>query len=346
MNSALELYTKRVIRLVLLTAPAVAIFSGIMYTIGKAIGWYPGVKWIRVILFDCGTLINLALAFSILNISFDENGDLIPGKLKFGKSLLVILTILHWNMISYTFPSSDFYSFAPLFLLLSAFFLDDKLVLAEGIGLLVSILISWHIDPVGLGPQPGPAYAQNLSTRILALIFSIAAIYYITRLCNTNMVKVLELVSDYDPLTMVLNRRTLPKAVRKAEEMSQIPHTVAMLDLDRFKMINDTYGHSHGDQVLKRVAEIVSHSVSISDQVFRYGRDEFMILFSCNADTARHTCDRICQRVAAENFGAEDGMPLHITVSVGLAEPDSEHGIMETISIADAQMYEKKRNRN
>ena len=153
----------------------------------------------------------------------------------------------------------------------------------------------------------------------------------------------LERLSASDSLTGLSNRRVLTQ--RLAEELLRSQRqnhsfTVVMLDVDHFKKYNDAHGHPAGDEVLKRVANILRTSTRAGDCTARYGGEEFAVLLSGKgAEAALPLAERIRERVAEEEFPAGG-----ITISVGIAEfPHHGPTAEAVISSADEALYEAKR---
>ena len=153
----------------------------------------------------------------------------------------------------------------------------------------------------------------------------------------------LERLSASDSLTGLSNRRILTQ--RLSEELLRSQRqshsfTVLMLDVDHFKKYNDAYGHPAGDEVLKKVANILRNCTRAGDCTARYGGEEFAVLLSGkSADTALQLAERIRTRVAAEEF-----VGGKVTISGGIAEfPHHGHTAEAVISSADEALYEAKR---
>lgn len=144
-----------------------------------------------------------------------------------------------------------------------------------------------------------------------------------------------------DPLTNTFNRNYL-------EEIEHVlnleKYSVAMLDLDKFKMINDTYGHKAGDYILSHTSIIFKDSIRDSDILVRYGGEEFLLLVN-NRDLTKSNvdiCERIRDNIAKENF-SYDGHDIKVTVSIGVHKhPSLEKNLQEAIKIADKMLYEAK----
>jgi len=153
----------------------------------------------------------------------------------------------------------------------------------------------------------------------------------------------LERQSASDSLTGLSNRRILTQ--RLSEELLRAQRqshsfTVLMLDVDHFKKYNDAHGHPAGDEVLKKVANILRNCTRAGDCTARYGGEEFAVLLSGKGgDTALQLAERIRERVAAEDFVGGT-----VTISGGIAEfPAHGHTAEAVISSADEALYEAKR---
>ena len=118
---------------------------------------------------------------------------------------------------------------------------------------------------------------------------------------------------------------------------------VLMLDIDNFKVFNDTYGHLAGDEILVNVAAILERSVRSVDYVARYGGEEFVVvLVETTADAAAEVAERIRAVVETPRPGA-DGQPLAVTVSVGVTDSWENDGRPEEVlARADSALYEAK----
>jgi diguanylate cyclase (GGDEF)-like protein len=153
-----------------------------------------------------------------------------------------------------------------------------------------------------------------------------------------------------DALTRVWNRRAaeelLSFAVGQADEEGTML-AVCMLDVDRFKEINDSAGHPVGDQVLRRIAATLVSNVRDGDAVCRYGGDEFLIIFQkTNREEVERITERIRQRVGEFPMRTKSG-ELSVTVSTGTAlrSPGRSLGSEELIELADQGLYRAKQQR-
>ena len=160
----------------------------------------------------------------------------------------------------------------------------------------------------------------------------------------------LEDLSSRDGLTGVFNRRHFGTTLENAFNHSsryQRPLSVAIIDLDSFKSINDTYGHQVGDVVLTEVAKRFSGSVRASDYLARYGGEEFVVLLpETQLEDAVSFGEKVRAAVAASPVPIPRGCALPVTVSVGTASLTHTEftSSSEMIDAADQALYRAKRN--
>jgi len=152
------------------------------------------------------------------------------------------------------------------------------------------------------------------------------------------------------PLTSAYNRRYFNEAIEQEVARSRrYGHPIAflMVDVNRFKEINDRFGHRMGDQVLQAVAEVLRQNVRMSDTVIRYGGDEFLVILPETNGNAEAAVERIHATVAGRN--AENPLlkfPVTLAIGVDHWQPTDPRPIEVVLSEADRRMYEdKKRDR-
>jgi len=152
--------------------------------------------------------------------------------------------------------------------------------------------------------------------------------------------------ASHDALTGLVNRTEFERRLEIALKTTRgegAGHVVSYLDLDRFKVVNDTCGHIAGDNLLREIGTLLKDKVRDSDTVARVGGDEFaMLLVGCPLDKARQIADDVCEAVANYRFTWHD-RAFDIGVSVGLVEVAHESGSAETVlSAADSACYVAK----
>jgi diguanylate cyclase (GGDEF)-like protein len=149
----------------------------------------------------------------------------------------------------------------------------------------------------------------------------------------------------YDELTKVYNRRTLIERLeqeRSRAKRTGVPFSVALIDLDHFKAVNDNHGHATGDEVLIAFAAAVRAAMRDTDIFGRYGGEEFLlILVATPAAAATPGVERLRGAVAAVDW-ARFGAGLRLTFSAGVAGLHADEQIAQLLGRADAALYEAK----
>lgn len=168
---------------------------------------------------------------------------------------------------------------------------------------------------------------------------------------NARLYREMQELAVIDDVTGLYNRRKFfdlgQHEVEKAWSSDQ-PISAIIMDLDRFKSINDTYGHQVGDQALRAVASICRENLRNIDIVGRYGGDEFVILLlDCDAQTAGRIAGRLCQAIA-DTFLPTSRGSLHLTASLGVATAQGDQMTLQGLILnADqALMAAKQAGRN
>ncbi len=157
---------------------------------------------------------------------------------------------------------------------------------------------------------------------------------------GTDILKGLPRFAFIDPLTGLENRRFLDYLEAKLRLKKKGSAHVMMIDIDNFKVINDTYGHIFGDKVLKKVAETVVKNVRSYDNVIRYGGEEILVvLHRVDKDQALNIAERIREAVKTLTF--EDHPEVKVSVSIGITP--YKGNLYSSIDMADKAMYEAKR---
>lgn len=148
-----------------------------------------------------------------------------------------------------------------------------------------------------------------------------------------------------DPLTGAGNRAAMERTLLREIELSKRttnPLTVLMLDLDHFKKINDQYGHTVGDKVLKDAVTHIQKATRQTDLCFRYGGEEFLILLSnTHTDAGRIIAERIRKEIESLKLITDAGT-VQITASIGCATLKADDNLEQLISRADNLLYKAK----
>ncbi|MFT7860852.1 MAG: GGDEF domain-containing phosphodiesterase, partial [Sulfurimonas sp.] len=180
---------------------------------------------------------------------------------------------------------------------------------------------------------------DSILTTLLNLVGSIKAINKYT--------EHLEFYATRDPLTGLFSQRVfrdlLEYEVKRAAR-HEYEFGVLVIDCDNFKPINDTYGHSFGDEFLKAFADLLEESKRDEDILSRYGGDEFTLIIPESGANETYTiASRILENVNSFELIAPDGTPTSMTVSIGIAVyPEHARTPKELFDIADSMMYKAK----
>ena len=332
----------------------VSVFVGIAVTITNQLqGLSPqtkaasfGVTGIMILLFYLGLkfparrgllriCLVLVLNMIIFPISFLYSGGIRSGMILFfliGLFLVPVLTrgktsiILFLLSVSVMLVIVDFAQYAPETVVpvtLEAHYLDVK----------VTLLIS------GIG--------------LYAITFLILGAYNQERIRNEKLMLSLRNLSVKDPLSGLYNRRELyrrleimygdeEKAVRK-DTLVLENHYIAMLDIDDFKSINDTYGHAAGDLVLKKISDVLKETADSAEGEFaaRYGGEEFVVVLKADSmNAAFQRIDAARQTIASLTW--EEGFPKQVTISGGIVSCMDDADLSAGMRKADERLYHAK----
>ena len=164
---------------------------------------------------------------------------------------------------------------------------------------------------------------------------------------NKRLQKKLEKLAREDSLTGFLNKKNIQE--RLEEELSRgrrenRPVSAVLLDIDNFKLINDTHGHNVGDQVLQEIAGRLRRNIRRHDHIGRYGGDEILVLlWHAATEPLRIVAQRLCRCVSQEAIPTDAG-PLQVTVSVGGASSEEHPEISgeDLIKVSDQALYDAK----
>jgi len=167
------------------------------------------------------------------------------------------------------------------------------------------------------------------------------SLYYIDRLRQQSAYS----IAYQDPLTGLLTRAAMDSYLLEEEsraKRTKRTFSIALLDLDHFKKINDTYGHPAGDEVLTKIAGLLDESIRPYDEGFRYGGEEFLVLLpEADKNAAVEAMERLRERVEGSVVMADD-VEIRVTVSIGVAEFSQDQDIENLLKTADENLYKAK----
>ena len=219
-------------------------------------------------------------------------------------------------------------------------------MIAIGVGLYVLLITS---IPIG--------YVFRMISVLLMAVLAAYGMGYSSYLSNwdncRSMVKSRIRVSELDglvykdSLTTLFNRRYFDEQLtHHVEDYRQdiSPFCVAILDIDYFKSVNDTYGHLVGDQVLKQLAQFLTKELRSSDILARYGGEEFIILMlNTNLEIARTVVDKLRENIAEFEFTIEN-ITTRLTISIGVTSVQTGDDFDSLLGRADRALYQAKAN--
>ena len=178
------------------------------------------------------------------------------------------------------------------------------------------------------------------------VLYAVATVFVIFMLVSERVVTAHKTAASADPLTGMFNRRGFAEATSRVierEANAGRPVTVLIFDLDHFKSINDRFGHSAGDEILKLFATVVLSTLRITDLSGRVGGEEFAALLPCPLEEGVIAAERVREAFADSGIVVEDG-PVDTTVSIGVAGGPAGTELEVLLAAADSALYQAKRN--
>lgn len=158
--------------------------------------------------------------------------------------------------------------------------------------------------------------------------------------------KQFEYMAFRDPLTGVFNRRYFDLQLQA--ELNRVkrypaPLTLAIIDIDHFKQVNDTYGHHLGDLILQALCYMLESNIRATDILARFGGEEFILLFpQTTADQVSYILNKVMQDIRQQPIIEHEGIPHHVTFSAGITEWREGQSALEMVKLADEALYEAK----
>jgi diguanylate cyclase (GGDEF)-like protein len=227
-------------------------------------------------------------------------------------------------------------------------YLEDMRLLEEGLRSYVLFPLSSRDRAIGvlaLGSRKDGAFDEHTLARLQPLADAVALAFENLRLFQ----KTREL-SITDEVTPLYNHRYFHQALdRELKLVNRYGSTLSLVfvDLDRFKPINDQYGHLRGSRTLREVGFLIRAAVRETDIPARYGGDEFVVVLpQTDGDSARVLAEKLRSLIEAHTFLQEEGINARLGVSLGVATYPEDAGTKEgLIRLADSRMYEDKSSR-
>lgn len=204
--------------------------------------------------------------------------------------------------------------------------------------LMLGLTIHWFIT------WTGTRDIEQISNILVAYVLTVLLNYFLiegVKRKNMELNKHITNVSLHDDLTGLLNRRSIEDVLNRLENSFHnegCDYAMVILDVDKFKNINDLYGHSVGDCVLKDLAASISKSIQSEDFAFRFGGDEFLLILP---NVNREIADEICARIGTDLNNME-AYSFPLTLSYGYALRSEGTGSAQILDLADKRMYENK----
>ena len=191
-----------------------------------------------------------------------------------------------------------------------------------------------HLFDISVPPNP---VADTIVTAFVAGPISFLAYYIVGAAIRDLAISrdEFEQLSRIDPLTGLMNRRAFVEVIAAIEE----PYVLAVFDIDRFKAINDTYGHMAGDQVLVEVSHMLRDTFGRDNTVARLGGEEFgVVLRQTDKKETVAAVDLFRQAMAARTFLA-DGVDIPVTISAGVSQGNGKFTYSMLLTYADKALY-------
>jgi len=189
----------------------------------------------------------------------------------------------------------------------------------------------------------GDTDSHSTLTILVTIVVMSSFAFAFSLVTNRQREKLIQLATK-DPLTGAGNRRHLDNKLNEIVNDYQRTATSAamlLLDLDHLKKVNDSHGHVVGDQILKRITEIINIRIRVTDNLYRIGGDEFVVILEGQTiDHAAHLAEQLRTLVEANELIA--GQP--VTVSVGIAELKANESAEDWLHRADEALYGAKRD--
>lgn len=195
-------------------------------------------------------------------------------------------------------------------------------------------------------------YSYEFKTRLMYVFLTIVALSgvyeaarYYSFMRLKSMKEKYEHQAQFDYLTLLPNRRGIQKILNKEHQQRKLSNsvsTIATLDIDKFKAINDEFGHEMGDLVLKHASKVLSECIRSQDSLARWGGEEFLLLLPDTREAdAIELLESVRECVEKTPF-EHDTISISITLSIGLCETSPDVDFNHTIKLSDISLYRAK----
>ena len=179
-DNVLDEYSNKIFRVVVLLVPVFFNLGNLVMTVMYYMGYYPEINGVALWIANGIDTMFAVTSILLVRRSYDQDGFLMKKNVPIAKIILVLMVVIQWNMNSYICPFEDFWAYAPLFVIVQAFFFDVKLVRVSTVLILVSMVLSWILNGENLLPADNKFYFLNLIFRIVCLTFTLLCINIIT----------------------------------------------------------------------------------------------------------------------------------------------------------------------
>ncbi|MBF0381862.1 MAG: diguanylate cyclase [Magnetococcales bacterium] len=149
-------------------------------------------------------------------------------------------------------------------------------------------------------------------------------------------------IVQVDPLTGLMNRQKMESTLRRVQGGDEENSIICIADIDHFKKINDTYGHTVGDLVLINVANLIKSSLRPSDAIFRYGGEEFVLSITAPRKKVMGIVENLRKKIERSVTTTMDGREISVTASFGMVTMDRDISVTDNITNADKALYHSK----
>ena len=205
----------------------------------------------------------------------------------------------------------------------------------------------WNIDTGEISGLVGvdfsPIYVEKSARRLrITLIIGLLGAILLTVVVIQILLTFITRNLNTDYMTKLYNRRSYDNSIKKAIE-GGYPFSLMVIDVDDFKVVNDSLGHIVGDNALKEIAGLIKQNTRNEDLCFRYGGDEFaVILPNAKKEEAILIGERIQSRILLDNLNTKGLSELKISLSVGVAQWNPGMSPQDLTELADKAMYSSK----